>query len=150
MKQLIIILAILVSGLVGLGIYSHNLNKAVDKVEVVKDNFHIYPLDEKLCNALVEHYTSRYHLYHTTTVENDSTIVEYITDCYITNYMFTTALVIEEDNDNNCIRVRHTFIADKYDLITKQTYETHPFTDTLTIRFDDEDKNKFWILSEWN
>ena len=145
MKRLIIILVILVSGLVGLGIYSYNLNN----IEPVKTEDVTYLLNEELCNALVEHFTSRYHLYHTTLIK-DSTTYEYLTDCYITNYMFTTALVIDEDKENNCIQVKHTFIADKYDLITKQTYRKHPFTDTLTIRFEKKKKKQFWILSDWN
>lgn len=152
MKRLIITLAILVSGLIGLGYYLNKTeaNKVETTEEVVKDSFYIHPLDEELCNALVKHYTGRYHLYHTAAVKNESGISEYFKDCYITNYMFTSALVIDEDKENDCIRVKHTFIADKYDLITKQTYKDHPFTDTLTIRFTESDKNKCWILSDWN
>lgn len=149
MKKLVILLVILVSGLIGLGVYNHQLHKQTEpvntEVSVIDEVANKKKVDEALVNKIVEYY-QRGNRYKEVLKVNGKSYSFYRLPFTYRNYKFGTVIKIGEVKEENAIVVKHLFTADEYYLLENKTYKNVPFIDTVVIKTTPADTT---ILSDW-
>ena len=149
MKKLIILLVILVSGLIGLGIYSNQSNKQVEpvktEVSVIYKESTSKGIDEALVNKIIEDYKVGHRYKEVLKIDGNSYSFYRLPFTY-RNYKFGSVIKIGEVKEENAIIVKHLFTADEYYLLEDKTYKNVPFLDTVVVKITPADTI---ILSDW-
>lgn len=149
MKKLTILLVILVSGLIGLGIYNNQLNKQAEpvktEVSVIDEVANKKKVDELLIDKIIEYYQVGNRYKEVLKVDGNSYSFYRLPFTY-RNYKFGSIIKIGEVKEENAIVVKHLFTADEYYLLEDKTYKNVPFLDTVVIKTTPADTI---ILSDW-